>query len=194
MRWKIVSRVAKRTHEQFRVEVYLRVGVQTRRARFTPHRFVRDNLRRAKEREREKERKKEKKHVRLPASLVEERTKEKQAASPASPDSPLLVKRIIDRESVPFKDGSKSQIDVALIDARFPANLLAKRRHHHRTTKAKFVVIIVVIIIIIIVVRRRYATCHQNAPVRLGSVSAASPGHPTAGCISAPIGDRPANS
>ena len=58
MRWKIVSRVAKRTHEQFRVEVYLRVGVQTRRARFTPHRFVRDNLRRANERERERERNK----------------------------------------------------------------------------------------------------------------------------------------
>ena len=61
MRWKIVSRVAKRTHEQFRVEVYLRVGVQTRRARFTPHRFVRDNLRRANERERERNKKRERK-------------------------------------------------------------------------------------------------------------------------------------
>ena len=109
MRWKIVSRVAKRTHEQFRVEVYLRVGVQTRRARFTPHRFVRDNLRRANERERERERekqkKREKKHVRIPASFAGERTREKQAASPASPDSArAYYNETIDLEnqSVPF--------------------------------------------------------------------------------------------
>jgi len=48
----------------------LRVGVQTRRTRFTPHRFVRDNLRRANERERERETKREREKARQNTRIV----------------------------------------------------------------------------------------------------------------------------
>ena len=150
MRWKIVSRVAKRTHEQFRVEVYLRVGFKHAAATlFTPRPVRTGQPRRAKrERERKKERERKSTSDYPHRSLKKERKRNRRRRRRVRTRR-VLVKRIIDRESVPFKDGSKSQIDVALIDARFPANLLAKRRHHHRTTKAKFVVVIVVVVIII---------------------------------------------
>ena len=142
MRWKIVSRVAKRTHEQFRVEVYLRVGVQTRRARFTPHRFVRDNLRRANERERERNKKRERKSTsEYPhRSLVRERERNRRRRRRVR----IRLARTTTKQSIskinPFLSQrriQKPKIDVAPIDARHPANLLAKRRHHHRKIKKR---------------------------------------------------------